>query len=79
MKKRGAMLMVVIMLLLSACAQTSSGSTSEKEDKAAVKGKEKTLQSISSGNAHYPLSIQVYTNEGKKITQIIKKNLKEWS
>ncbi|WP_019424588.1 ABC transporter substrate-binding protein [Paenibacillus sp. OSY-SE] len=74
MKRSGVILLMMMIVWCTACTQTASGPASGMES--AIEKKGEALQSISGDDDHYPVSIKVYTNEGKEITQTIKEEPK---
>ncbi|MCE5172361.1 hypothetical protein LQV63_24090 [Paenibacillus profundus] len=66
---------MVMIVLCSACTQAASDPAREIED-----GGERNVETMKSGNGgddHYPVSITVYTDEGKEMTQTIEKEPKK--
>ncbi|MBP1989748.1 ABC transporter substrate-binding protein [Paenibacillus eucommiae] len=73
MKKCGVILLMIMLTWCSACSKKdASVPAREMEGIASIeKGSIETLQSKSGSDDHYPVSIKVYTNDGKEVIQTI--------
>jgi len=75
LNKIGVLILAIMTLLCSACNQTVSEPT--KGIKKSTEAQTKVAQSEGGSEVHYPVSLKIYTDEGKEMTQTIEREPKK--